>query len=233
MAAGWESDALGEAAPRQPPCLLRMLPGGVGYSSMRPPHGVRLVTLLVELGTSPTGQEIPGPGREAQGHEPVWGRWLPTVWRAVNDDTGTITLPPRPPSDHIDTAAWWSPLLHLALYSFAWPDPAPALDNWDRAGRPLDDPRFSLIDAIWGRHLDVMLHHLWTNRPTFLPEGRDLGWSPIRKRPDVPTAVARHELRASWSVPNPSSGGSDSLHLSGHVYSALCDHDQREPEDCR
>ncbi len=161
----------------------------------------------------------PRPGRDATGDEPDWGRWVPTVWRAVNDVTRTITLPPRPPSDHIDSAAWWSPLLHLALYSFAWPDPATALDNWDRAGRPLDDPRFSLIDAIWGRHLDVMLHHLWTNRPTFLPEGRDLGWSPIRKRPDVPTAVARHELRASWSGPNPSSGGSDSLHLSGHVYS--------------
>lgn len=161
----------------------------------------------------------PRPGPEATGDEPDWGRWVPTMWRAINDSTHTVTIPPRPTADVIETAAWWSPLLHLALYSFAWPDPAVALDRWDQAGRPLDDPRLSLIDTIWGRHLDVLLHHLWTNRPNLYEstDGDELGWAPTPPRPDIPEAIARPQSRASWAGPNPADGGSDPLHLTGHV----------------
>lgn len=166
----------------------------------------------------------PRPGREAQGDEPVWGRWVPTVWRAVNDDTRTVTIPPRPPSDHIDTAAWWSPLLHLALYSFAWPDPATALDNWDRAGRPLDDPRFSLIDAIWGRHLDAFLRFLWSTHLSLYGEvdTGTLGWLRADHLAPVRENLTDRFLPASYAGPAPfSSGSGDPLHLTVHESSPI------------
>ena len=104
--------------------------------------------------------ERPHPSEAAVGELDAWSTWLPTVWRALSDPARTLAIPTSPPSDFGGPLGWWTPLVHLMAYSFAWQSPAQGLANWHNAGRPIDDPRLSLIETIWGERLDAMLDTL-------------------------------------------------------------------------
>lgn len=159
------------------------------------------------------------PDRATSGDDDWWGVWVPTVWRALSDPTRVLAVPPRRPTDLEAACGWWSPPMHLMLWSLGWPSPALGLRRWDRAGRPLDDVRLSLIEAVWGRHLDALEHHLWRGGDWAESVSSALGLGRVDRGPvpdDVPELT-----RASTSGENPATGGSDPLHLSVHVPSPI------------
>lgn len=173
----------------------------------------------------------PAPRQEGWGDDRDWDAWLPNVWRALHDPAGVASIPLRPPpSEPIEAGAWWLPLLLLGHYSFGWPQPAVALDACDRRGRPLDDSRLSLIEAVWGRHLDALLHHLWFNRPELdgmVADALDLG--PPPDLPEPPADLPGRPTGASYLTPNPATGGSDPLHLTDHCSDPV----ERDPDATR
>ena len=161
------------------------------------------------------------PDRDTSGDDESWGAWIPTVWRALSDPTRVLAVPARRPTDLEAACAWWSPPMHLMLWSLGWPSPAAGLREWDRAGRPLADTRLSLIEAVWGRHLDALEHYLWHGCGDY-EEGVStrLGLASV-ERCDVPDDLP--ELTdASTTGSNPATGGCDPLHLS-HAFSAISD----------
>jgi hypothetical protein len=162
------------------------------------------------------------PDSDTSGEDHSWGMWIPTVWRALSDPTRVLAVPSRRPTDLEAACAWWSPAMHLMLWSLGWPSPAQGLREWDRAGRPLADPRLSLIEAVWGRHLDALEHYLWHGCGDY-EEGVSaaLGLAQVargRVPDDIPELTA-----ASTSGANPATGGCDPLHLS-HAFAAINDH---------
>jgi hypothetical protein len=168
--------------------------------------------------------ERPHPSEAAVGELDAWSTWLPTVWRALSDPARTLAIPTSPPSDFGGPLGWWTPLVHLMAYSFAWQSPAQGLANWHNAGRPIDDPRLSLIETIWGERLDAMLDHLWRGCGNYESVAESLHLSPVELPADSPELPA---LTAASTVGhNPSTGGCDPLHLGSHFSSPLT----REPQ---
>lgn len=157
------------------------------------------------------------PSDEAMGEQLEWGRWLPTVWRAVGDPSAALAVPLRAPVELGEATAWWTPMMHLMLYSLGWPSPAVGLERWDQLGRPLEDRRLALIEAVWGRHLDAMLHHLWFGGGNYEQLGTSLGLRQVH-RPDPPAGMASRPTAASITTANPADGGWDPLHLSIHCW---------------
>ena len=78
------------------------------------------------------------------------------VWRALSNPTRTLAIPAAPPNDFDRTLGWWAPCIDLMIYELGWQSPARALTKWMGAGRPPTDVRLSLIETVWGRHLDAM-----------------------------------------------------------------------------
>lgn len=155
------------------------------------------------------------PSSATTGEQLEWGRWLPSFWRTVGDQSVGLPLSPRAPSRLEDATAWWTPMMHVLLYSLGWPSPAVGLYRWDEAGRPLDDRRLALVEAVWGRHLDTVLTHLWVGCGGYEEMAGALGLDPVR-RPAPPDGLPRQPTAASAAVPNPATGGCDPLHLSTH-----------------
>lgn len=158
---------------------------------------------------------LPKPSPASAGEVGDWGRWVPAVWRALSDPARVLAVPFEPPSDFEETLAWWTPLVQLMTFSLAWQSPARGLLAWHNAGRPVDDARLSLIQAIWGRNLDPMFHYLWHGYGSFEEEVSAALGSPSVPRPgdspDLPALTG-----ASTARSNPATGGSDPLHLSMH-----------------
>ena len=164
----------------------------------------------------------PEPDRAAMGDQLEWGRWLPTVWRAVGDLSSPLTIAGRPPTRTDDATAWWTPAMHLMLYGLGWPSPAVGLERWDVAGRPLDDPRLQILEAVYGRHLEALKAYLWHGYGQYEAVNEELGGSAV-VRPRAPEYLPRTPSQAVTAVPNPATGGSDPLHLSNHVLAAARD----------
>ena len=158
--------------------------------------------------------ERPRPSKATVGELNAWSTWLPTVWRALSDPARNLAIPTAPPSDFGGPLGWWTPLVHLMVYSVAWQSPAQGLTNWHNAGRPIDDPRLSLIEAIWGERLDAMLDHLWHGCGYYESVAETLGLLPVERPADPPELPAL--TVASTVGHNPTTGGCDPLHLSMH-----------------
>lgn len=173
-----------------------------------------------------TDAPVPEPSPEAMADQVEWGRWLPTVWRAVGDPSSAFAVPARPPADTGDAAAWWSPALHLMLYGLGWPSPAIGLHRWDCAGRPIDDARLQAVEALYGRHLEALMAHLWHGCGDYERVSADLGLGPV-PRPRPPDNVHPDPSRAVVTGPNPATGGCDPLHLS-HAFGPVQEDYQRE-----
>lgn len=142
------------------------------------------------------------------------------MWRALSDPTRTLAIPAAPPNDFDRTLGWWAPCIDLMIYELGWQSPARALTKWMGAGRPPTDVRLSLIETVWGRHLDAMSHFLWHGHEEFEWQAASLlSLAPLH-RPDSPPELPVL-TEASTTVGNPTTGGSDPLHLTMHCWDPL------------
>lgn len=165
-------------------------------------------------------QERPRPTEATAGDQQEWSTWLPSVWRVLSDPARTLTVPTHPPTDFDGALGWWTPLVHLMVYSLGWQSPAQGLTAWHSAGRPIDDARLSLIEAIWGRNLDAMIDHLWNGCGNYEREvASQLRLAPVERPSTAPERSAA--TAASTVTSNPATGGCDPLHLSLHYSTPL------------
>lgn len=171
----------------------------------------------------------PQPSEQAMGEQLEWGRWLPTIWRTVEDESSPVAVPVRPPPDLNDSCAWWTPCLHLMLYGLGWPSPALGIQNWLTAGRPLQDARLRTIEAIYGRHIEAVASYLWYGYAPFEELSSELGL-PAVERPDPPEWIARTVTPAMSTTPNPVEGGQDPLHLSVHTLGPIAEYEPASVE---
>lgn len=88
-----------------------------------------------------------------------WCFAVPWVFRSLASPRTLSPMPANPErTGSINQACgYWNSLLYLITYSFGWSRPDRGFDWWRRVDGPeVDDPRFRLIQQIWGAdgHLD-------------------------------------------------------------------------------
>lgn len=129
------------------------------------------------------------------------------MWQALADPDGTYLWAAPSDGENVfgdaDRAARYEPAVQLLKYSLGWSEPAAGLRWWYDRGRPLDDPRFALLDAMLGDEMDLLAAWYWTNT--------SYGAQRV--------AVDRAWLAAVQSRPNWQdwAGHGDSLHLEFHA----------------
>lgn len=149
----------------------------------------------------------PRPERRTVADDAMWLGWVPTVWRALSDPVRAIALPVWPPASLEEATAWWTPIEHLLSYRLGWSRPADGLRRWEDLGRPLEDVALSLIESVWGRHLDLIVAHFDAHSSQGVHDGA----------PQEPATVD-HVLEdsSSWFSSPVAHDNSDPLHLSTH-----------------
>ena len=157
------------------------------------------------------------------GDSGAWTRWIATTFQILAAPSAPHRYPvaPRRGDDTLLACAYWTPLWHLLLFSFAWSDPGLGLQRWIDAGTPADDPRLALIRELWATdgQLDWFVGWLGSGMPSLPGPFADLtiatsdssGLTLDRQWVDDQRANAQRS-----GIPNPLSGGSDPLHLSMH-----------------
>ena len=80
-----------------------------------------------------------------------WATALP--FRALVTPSVGSPMPaaPREGDDLFSTLGYWTALQGFLTYSFGWTRHDRGLRWWYDAGKPTDDPRLALIDAVWER----------------------------------------------------------------------------------
>ena len=170
-----------------------------------------------------------------------WWAHVPRLHRVLANPRGNETFCAQPPNDapHQDFIAYWFPALYLLIFSFGWSRPDLGLKWWVQKGRPLEDKRMKLLRLVWDRNeqLDLLAAWLWS-QPHLLSDCRALmlgsagasmpgpvqpidpgadWWSGFHERFKDPYAVGNQAAMAS----DPFHGGTDPLHLSGHICAPL------------
>lgn len=168
-------------------------------------------------------EDVPGSDR--------WWAYVPFIHRALANPNGSEMVPALPPrgADDQDFCAYWFAAFYLLTNTLGWLDPGAGLKAWMDQGRPSDDDRLGLLQAVWGRgnRLDLLAAWLWPQGSFATQQMRDaLGldegsgnrvdpgdewWTAHQHRMDMPDDDA-------FASPAPCSpGGYDMLHLSIHL----------------
>lgn len=164
------------------------------------------------------------------GDNDPWNRHLATAWRACAEP-GLGDYPHCPRQRvHGDGSsfeahiAFFAPLLHLLMYGIGWSRPALGLARWIEQDRPTDEPVLAVVDRWWGREVDSFVAWLAgaPHARDHLREALTGVPSPDEGRP-TPELTAYDGARASEEWSSIWGGGSDPMHLSGHVYGPLTD----------
>lgn len=161
--------------------------------------------------------------RAVSGEEAAWGWAIPSVLRAAAGPAPDARCPAAPrEGDEIEAATgYWGSLLHLLLYSFGWARPDRGLRWWYDAEHPTDDHGLRTVADTYlaDGQLDWFAAWLWST-PMPLP-GTDLMRAETGDveavEVDAQWAAAQERTADSTPMPTPISGGSDPLHLQGHV----------------
>ncbi len=156
------------------------------------------------------------------GEQAEWGFSIPWTCQvlAAPRSHRPMLHAPEPGDDFVPGAlAYWSSLLHLLVYGFGWSRPDRGLRWWYDAGKPLDDPKLSLISEVWDAdgQLDWFAAWLWTTGGCCYL-ARSVGTTEdvhIRVDPEWLQGVERR-IRES-RTPSPYGAGSDPLHLTAHI----------------
>lgn len=164
------------------------------------------------------------------GDNDPWNRHLATAWRACAEPgLGDYPHRPRPDDDGEWSTfeariAFFAPLLHLLMYGIGWSQPALGLARWIEHGRATDEPVLAVVDRWWGHDVDAFVAWL-AGAPHACAHLREtLSGLPSPDEGRTTSELTAydhlrdtHEWLAVWG------GGSDPMHLSGHVYAPLAD----------
>lgn len=177
-------------------------------------------------------EEIDGRAHyDVTGEPGNWGAAIPLAYRLLAAPRADLPYP-RPPWSHDvegrsqppgSASVYWTPLLHLLLYSFGWSRPDLGMKWWVDAGRQTDDYRLRLIADLWGAdgRLDEFLAWLWTTDYLPVLDGihQRVGHTPGDRRVEIDEAWLRAlDENRDPATPGPFSGGSgDPLHLGTHA----------------
>ena len=151
------------------------------------------------------------PDPRIMGGSGPWSLFVPAMWTAIADPTGTHPYPALPPKDSwpLGAAAYWAPLTHLLLYSFGWRSINQTENDRVVMGRGLtelldaelnylpQDTRLAFMTEVWGEdELRDFARWALSDGRMMDTEGRRPAWI----------------TRAGTAF----DGGTDALHLAGH-----------------
>jgi hypothetical protein len=90
-----------------------------------------------------------------------WATALP--YRALNAPSIGLPMPsaPREGEDFFNFLGYWTALQSFLTYSFGWTRHDRGLRWWYESGKPVGDPRFALIDAVWERDGNLLRYAEW------------------------------------------------------------------------
>ena len=116
-----------------------------------------------------------------------WAVAMP--YQALAAPTVARPMPAAPDGrgSHMDYLGYWACLQSFLTFSFGWSRHDKGLVAWLEGGMPLEDPRFALVEQVWGRDgaLDRYLQWCLSNE-----HWRDSPLSPwLRTRDDAPATV--------------------------------------------
>ncbi|GAA2175664.1 hypothetical protein GCM10009846_26430 [Agrococcus versicolor] len=94
---------------------------------------------------------VSGSARQQVGGEWHWDWGIPLVYRALQAPYTGSSMPIAPSHQTVDEDAvgYWNALHHVLTYSLGWARHDWGLRWWYDSGKPTNDPRLALVDAIW------------------------------------------------------------------------------------
>lgn len=156
-----------------------------------------------------------------------WNRHLITAWRTCAEPD-LVEPPTRPAARPVDTYDWgvhserisfFAPLLHVLMFGLGWARPDLGITRWIDLGRLVEEPVLRAVQRWWGQDAgsfvawmsvssvaQSQVHALLTSTPAEQVDWVDDRYASLRSEPEWETI---------WG------GGSDSMHLTGHVEAPL------------
>jgi len=169
-------------------------------------------------------------------HDSNYADWLGEQTQFAFAVPWTFQIMAAPKTQHVfvrapraDDAFWplalgyWLSCLNLLIYGFGWSRPDRGLRWWYEQGFPTHDVKFALLKQIWlsDGQLDWLAAWLWTTSQ--MSYAGLFGSWPIEDHVGFETEWMEKTFKSAneSSVPNPLVGGTDPLHLSGHIRGPL------------
>lgn len=126
-----------------------------------------------------------------------WAVALPYRAMATPSVGSPMPAAPRVGEDSMGFLGYWTALQSLLTYSFGWTRYDRGLRWWYDAGKPTDDPRLALIDAVWERDGNLLAYAEWCQDRLGQFDHQALAeWSIYDPRPDGLSGDWTRTLRA-------------------------------------
>jgi hypothetical protein len=158
------------------------------------------------------------------GEESRWFANVPLMYRALAAPTagGEFVRVPKSGEDFFESNrfTYWASLLHLLTFSFGWQYPALGLEWWVENRRPVDDPRFALIEQTWvaDGEFDQFCAWLWAAPSIQMGGGGYSEYEVVLRTPKPQQWFLDVGKRATEGSPFGGGDGIDSMHLKGHFF---------------
>ena len=150
--------------------------------------------------------------------------YMPAARRPSDDPTQNPAATP----EHATWIAYWSPLLHLTTFALGWATPGLGLWKWQQMGSPTTDPVLATLAQRYGQD-DIQLIRAWLGSAPGGQRRISAFEDPLSTPVPTPVDLKREDeaVRARPSYQALFEGGSDPLHLTGHLAPP------RDPEDAK
>jgi hypothetical protein len=137
----------------------------------------------------------------------VWA--VPLPYRVLVDPRGASAMPASPrdalTADRYGNIrgalaqglGYFACLQSFLTYSFGWTRHDQGIRAWHEAGRPTEDPRLALIDAVWGDDRMLLRYAAWS---TDAASGRGESWlgEPLHRFMDTPADLTPMAQDGAW-----------------------------------
>lgn len=123
-------------------------------------------------------------------------------YRAVATPTVGAPMPaaPRAGADFMAYLGYWCSLQGFLTHSFGWTRHDRGLRWWYDAGRPTDDPRLALLDAVWARDGNLIAYAEWFHsRLDWFHEQALTAWTSLDRSVDELTPAWERDFREARS----------------------------------
>lgn len=148
-------------------------------------------------------QPLPGSVDHDELDPQVGGQWewcwaVPLPYRALNTPSVGAPMPsaPRPGVDFMPYLGYWTALQSFLTYSFGWTRHDRGLRWWYDAGKPIQDPRLALLEAIWERDGTLLAYAEWCHdRLEFFDNQPLAEWMKYDRQPDTITPDWEREFQ--------------------------------------